>query len=107
MLTFWMWTPSFCACVRAPASQLGNAGSSAGPVDEPAGPDPVSDTESGLLCSRAKLTASWKDHPAALRPGVGLYWLALAYCQKCARSTALEDQAAALICVVPPVDQSV
>ena len=74
---------------------------------EAAGPDPASETENGLLCSRAKFTASWKDHPVTPKPGVGSDWVALVYCQKCARSTALAPQAAALICVVPPVDQSV
>ena len=108
MLTLLIVTPWACAWVSALDSQLAKAGSSAASrVELGDGPSPVSEMDSGLPVCSARVTASWNDQPAAVRPGVGLYCEALVYCQKCDSSVAFAANWAAVSWVVPLVDQLV
>src|SRR3954451_20792246 len=105
-----MVTPLALAADSAPESHFGKSGSSIGPYEaglELEFPAPVSESDSGLLCSFAKEIASCIDHPGEVRPGVGSCSLALSYCQKCSRLTGLLTQVTGSTCCVPPVDQSV
>src|ERR1700735_5370835 len=104
-----MVTPFARAVDSAPESHFGKSGSSIGPKD--AGlivelvefPAPVSESDSGLLCSLANAIASCIDQPGEVSPGVGFCWVALLYCQKCSRLTGLLAQVTGSTCCLPPV----